>query len=237
MRAPFVVALLVLAVAGWALVLREHQNILPPVPFIEEAAEVVAVLPPPQTEEEPAEASEPLAQEEVVETPAPEEPGPLAAEPEPPLVGATQQASVVVYNEEYVEVLERAIHDAINVERVREGVGILAYDEALAEVAAGHSTDMAKENYFAHEDEDGCTSSCRVTAAGYKWRWVGENLFLLRSSHRYTVEEAAAIIVAGWMGSDGHRKNVLSKNFTHQGLGVVVNGNALYATEVFARPR
>jgi uncharacterized protein YkwD len=43
--------------------------------------------------------------------------------------------------------------------------------------------------------------------------------------------------VAGWMGSEGHRKNVLSKNFTHQGLGVVINGNALYATEVFARPR
>jgi uncharacterized protein YkwD len=235
MRLPFVTALSIFALVGWALVLQERGEFLPPGLLTEEAPEV-AVLPPVPTVQEETETTEPLAEIEE-EAAAPQEPGPLAADPEPPLVGAAAQVSIVVYDEEYVEDLERAIHDAINVERARAGVGILAYDEALAEIAAGHSTDMAKENYFAHEDEDGCTSSCRVTAAGYRWRWVGENLFLLRSSHRYTVEEGAAIIVAGWMGSEGHRKNVLSKNFTHQGLGVVVNGNALYATEVFARPR
>jgi uncharacterized protein YkwD len=202
-----------------------------PLPVAQESA-APATLPAAPEVEEALEGEEEIAAQE-----ASAEPGPLEAQPPAPIVGATEQVAIVEYNEEFVAELELAIHDAINVERVRAGLNILAYDEVLAEVAAGHSTDMAKNNYFAHEDEDGCTSSCRVTAAGYRWRWVGENLFLLRSTHRYTVSEAAAIIVAGWMGSDGHRKIVLSKNFTYQGLGVVVNGNSLYATEVFARPR
>ncbi|MBP9711058.1 MAG: CAP domain-containing protein [Candidatus Pacebacteria bacterium] len=149
----------------------------------------------------------------------------------------TTPAKKVVYTEEYTALLERAIHDRINAERVRAGLGILAYDDALAKVAALHSTDMANENYFDHADENGCTSSCRVDEAGYLWRMVGENLFLLKSTNRYTVEEASAIIVQGWMGSDGHRHNVLEGKFTNEGMGVVILDDAIYATELFALPR
>lgn len=240
MRWPFAVALLVLALTGWTLVLIREYPHIPFATIVEQVQESEA----PATVTEEPEAEEILEETEVEaeeEAVSPSEPGPLEADPppdEPILVGATEQAEPPIeYTEEYVELLELAIHDHINVERVREGLGILAYDELLAEVAAGHSTDMAKNNYFAHEDDDGCSSSCRVNATGYKWRFVGENLFLLRSTHRYTIEEAAAIVVAGWMGSEGHRKNVLNKNFTVEGLGVVVLGNSLYATEVFAKPR
>lgn len=155
----------------------------------------------------------------------------------PPVSKPVQESSAITYTEEFIAALEKAIHDRINVERVRTGLGILEYDEVLAKVAGLHSTDMAKENYFNHSDENGCTSSCRVTNAGYEWRMVGENLFLLKSTNRYSVEDASAIIVAGWMGSEGHRKNVLEKGFTEEGLGVVVFGDSMYATQVFARPQ
>jgi uncharacterized protein YkwD len=143
----------------------------------------------------------------------------------------------VTYDEEYVEALELAIHNRINDERKNEGLNTLAYNELLATVAASHSTDMAKNNYFDHEDEDGCDSSCRVTAAGYKWRMVGENLFLLKREAHFTPEGASAIVVAGWMGSEGHRKNMFEEDFTEEGIGVVILGDALYVTEVLARPR
>jgi len=159
----------------------------------------------------------------------------VAVNPVPPKTSAPPKK--VVYTEEYTELLERAIHDRINAERVRMGLGILGYDDALAKVAGLHSTDMANENYFDHADENGCTSSCRVDAAGYLWRMVGENLFLLKSTNRYSVEDASAIIVQGWMGSEGHRHNVLEKDFTYEGIGVVILGDAIYATEVFALPR
>ena len=244
MRFPFGIALFVFALAGWALVLLREYPQTTFVPFLRELQVMQESEVPQEVFEEPegeAIAEETEVETEVVESAAAVEPGPLEANPpapEPILVGSTEQAEPPIqYTEEYVELLEQAVHEKINVERVREGLDILTYDEILAEVAGGHSTDMAKNNYFAHEDDDGCTSSCRVNAAGYKWRFVGENLFLLRSEHRYTVEDAAAIIVTGWLGSEGHRKNVLNKNFTTEGVGVVVLGNTLYATEVFAKPR
>lgn len=169
-----------------------------------------------------------------LEKPVPPQSKPLSSVNPPPPKATSRP---VVYNEVYVIELERAIHDRINAERVRAGLGILTYNDTLAQVAALHSTDMAEENYFAHEDESGCTSSCRVTKVGYDWRSVGENLFLLKSSNRYSAEDASAIIVQGWMGSEGHRHNVLYDNFTQEGIGVVIKGDAIYATEVFARPR
>ena len=196
---------------------------------------------PPQEEGAAAPAQEtPPAQTPEVETaPVVSQPGPLiSSQPAPPKPQVpTVAPELVEYTEEYVEQLEQAIHDRINAERTGEGLGLLEYDDVLAEVAAFHSTDMATNNYFAHEDEEGCDSACRLTSVGYPWRVVGENLFLLKSTHRYSVADASAIIVAGWMGSDGHRKNVLEKRFTHEGVGVVVLGDSVYATELLARPR
>ena len=167
---------------------------------------------------------------------------PVVSEP-PPLAPTThaapeqKQEEPPEYDADFVVALEAAIHDGINVERVRNGLRVLKYDEALADVARLHSADMAKNNYFAHEDDDGCDSACRLDAAEYKWRWVGENLFLMKSNFRYTVSDAAAVIVQGWMGSEGHRKNILQKVFTDEGLGIVVSGDSIYATELFSRPR
>ena len=143
----------------------------------------------------------------------------------------------VEYTADFALALEVEIHEQINVERVKNGLKVLKYDTVLADVARLHSADMAKANYFAHEDDDGCDSACRVNKVGYKWRAVGENLFLLDSGYRHTVSDAAAVFVQGWMGSEGHRKNVLQKTFTYEGLGVAILGDKIYATELFARPQ
>ena len=143
----------------------------------------------------------------------------------------------VAYAADFALALEAAIHEAVNVERVKNGLKALKYDAALADVARGHSADMANANYFAHTDDDDCDSACRLNEAGYKWQAVGENLFLIDSGYRHTVSDAAAVFVQGWMGSDGHRKNILEKTFTYEGLGVVVLDDKIYATELLARPQ
>jgi uncharacterized protein YkwD len=164
------------------------------------------------------------------------EPGPLVGSqvqlPTPPPTPAQ-----VEYDEEYVEELEIAVHNRVNEERKAQGLGTLEYDNALAQVAAYHSTDMAQNDYFEHKDEEGCDSACRVTTAGYKWRAVGENLFLLARDQHFSVEGASALVVAGWLGSEGHRENLFEKDFTHEGVGVVIKGDSIYVTEVLALPR
>src|SRR3989344_8061180 len=159
--------------------------------------------------------------------PAPKPSIPTSVE-EPELTEPTQE----VYTEEFVEALELAVHNRVNEERAIEELDVLEYDTLLAEVAAMHSTDMVQEDYFAHEDKEGCGSACRVTAAGYKWRMVGENLFLLKREYHFTTDGASAVVVAGWMGSPGHRANMFEEDFTHEGIGVVIKGDTLYVTEV-----
>jgi len=205
----------------------------------ENARAPVVVTTAPVEEAVPAGEQEVVQESEIVvevaeEAPLPSKNVPVGASnlPTPP-----PEPVQVAYDEAYVEQLELAVHNRINEERVREGLDTLQYDNVLAQVAAFHSTDMAKNDYFAHEDENGCDSACRVTAAGYKWRAVGENLFLLKREYHFSADGASAVVVAGWMGSEGHRKNMFEPDFTHEGIGVVILGDSIYVTEVLARPR
>ncbi len=190
----------------------------------------------PVPQEVVAEKVAPVAKEDPVIAEVQTKPSVAVTQPAPAQTHLVPQNSVE-YTEEYVEELEKAIHIRINAERVNQGLNELTYNDFLAQIAASHSTDMAEENYFEHADENGCTVSCRVTNAGYDWRMVGENLFLLGRQEHFTVEGAAAVVVAGWMGSPGHRKNLFEKDFKQEGIGVVIKGDAIYVTEVLTRPR
>jgi hypothetical protein len=79
---------------------------------------------------------------------------------------------------------------------------------------------MVAESFFAHESPDGGTLVDRLTGAGYiapdgDWT-VGENI-AWGQGHLATPRN----IVAAWMASPGHRKNVLTGEYTEIGLGVV----------------
>ncbi|NNU44281.1 CAP domain-containing protein [Ramlibacter montanisoli] len=49
----------------------------------------------------------------------------------------------------------------------------LKWDQQLYTAAFGHSSDMARRNYFDHRSPSGTTVGERVDAARYKWRGVG----------------------------------------------------------------
>jgi uncharacterized protein YkwD len=140
------------------------------------------------------------------------------------------------YDLAFAEALEGAIHAKINEQRAQNDLDPLVLDTGLINVARYHSLDMAKNNYFAHEDAQGCDSGCRLDQIHYKWLWAGENIFLFKSSYRYSVEDMASIVVAGWMGSEGHRRNILDWHFKNEGIGVVILGDAVYVTEDFSLP-
>ena len=137
---------------------------------------------------------------------------------------------------DFVAQVEAEVFRLTNEARVTNGLPALGAEPKLREIAEGHSTDMLTNDYFAHEDQTGCSSLCRVTNAGYPWQAVGENIYMM-SGYELPADATAKMIVDGWMNSPGHRKNILGESFTVSGVGVVLDGTSVYVTALYANPR
>jgi uncharacterized protein YkwD len=100
--------------------------------------------------------------------------------------------------------------DLVNAEREANGLRPLEPDTLLVRAARVHADDMARRGVVSHDGGDGSDPSQRVSATGYQWIWVGENL----AAGQSRPED----VVGGWMCSDAHRHNILSPDFTSAGV-------------------
>ena len=120
--------------------------------------------------------------------------------------------------------------DRTNAERARHGLPAAHRRPRLAAAAQAHSADMVRRGFFAHESPDGRQVWDRAVAAGYAYRKVAENI----AAGQRTAEE----VVRGWMGSPGHRANILDGDLTQIGVGRADGGSyGVYWTQVFGTPR
>jgi len=94
---------------------------------------------------------------------------------------------------------------------VMPSVTPVTWNDQLAKAAFDHAHDMNANNYFSHTGLNGSTAGQRITAAGYQWRSYGENL-----AKGYTSEQA---VMTGWLGSEGHCKNIMGASFREMGAG------------------
>ena len=138
---------------------------------------------------------------------------------------------------DYLSELAAEIHRLTNSERKQAGLSPLDYDNALAIIAEKHSQDMAQKDFFSHTDPNDCDMTCRFTAAGYDAAAWGENIAWYSADTLPPAEDLAAHFVRDWMHSAGHRRNLLSENFTYEGIGLAQINNKIYATANFADPR
>ena len=102
----------------------------------------------------------------------------------------------------------------------------------LAEVALGHAADMAKHNYFEHEDLGGHSPADRVRAVGYRETLVGENIAYGPKS--------ADEVVQGWLASPGHCENIMDSRFAEMGIAYAPGQSSkrgLYWVQLLAAPR
>lgn len=150
--------------------------------------------------------------------------------------------------------VEARVAELINAERARAGLALLASEPKLAEIARRHSQDMAARRFFDHVSPDGKDPERRGLDAGYPCRkshgtyvthGLGENIFQsavfssvtfgsagARTYQWMSADEIARQVVEGWMSSDGHRENVLKRNFDRQGIGVAItSGGKVYVTQ------
>lgn len=115
--------------------------------------------------------------------------------------------------------LEAQVLAEVNATRRQRGLRPLRFSAALSRAAGFHSRDMARRGYFSHNSADGSAFWKRVQrfygSAGYRYWAVGENL--VWASPGLTSSSAMSM----WMGSPGHRENLLSKRWREIGLSAV----------------
>jgi uncharacterized protein YkwD len=102
----------------------------------------------------------------------------------------------------------------------------------LRRAAEAHAQDMLGHNYFAHQGYDGSTPAQRVTAAGYRYQLVGENI----ASGPQSAAEAAE----GWLASPAHCENIMNARFSESGIAYAANNSGtphVYWVQEFATPR
>ncbi|WP_040339848.1 CAP domain-containing protein [Candidatus Blastococcus massiliensis] len=122
--------------------------------------------------------------------------------------------------------MARALFDRVNAEREARGLQPVAWDDALAEIAADWSRSMAETGVLEHQDMRSLLD--RDDLEGFAG--IGENVFTasgpLPAGHAHV----------GWMRSDGHRVNVLNPGWDRLGVGVFcAPDGSTWATQQFGR--
>jgi uncharacterized protein YkwD len=111
-----------------------------------------------------------------------------------------------------LQTIRIAVVCEINLQRAAHGLPGLSESGALDNSAQGWSQTMVATEQFSH----GADFSARITAAGYSWAASGENIATGYATPRS--------VVAGWMASLGHCRNILSPSFRDVGIGEVPAG-------------
>jgi len=88
----------------------------------------------------------------------------------------------------------------------------VAWNDTLAMAAYLHSFDMATNGFFSHTGSDGSSLGVRITREGYEWWSCGENIAV-----GYPTVSA---VIQGWLGSEGHCRNIMNPGFEEIGAGV-----------------
>ncbi|MGK7917376.1 MAG: CAP domain-containing protein, partial [Prochloraceae cyanobacterium] len=92
--------------------------------------------------------------------------------------------------------------ELINVERTQAGLDSLQIDSQLSQAAQVHTESMANDDFFSHFGVDGSSPFDRIRDTGYQYSVAAENI-----AAGYQTPEA---VVEAWMGSAGHRANILN---------------------------
>ncbi|MFI6743031.1 CAP domain-containing protein [Nonomuraea sp. NPDC050451] len=149
-------------------------------------------------------------------------PTPTTRETGAPPASETKEATTSVGT-----ALEKEVVRLTNAERAKGGCDPLKHDARLRRAAFGHSADMAKNDYFDHDSQDGRDMVDRIRATGFSGSTLAENIAMGQRS--------AAEVVRGWMNSDGHRRNIMNCSYTLIGVGAAKDAQGqIYWTQDFA---
>jgi hypothetical protein len=106
-----------------------------------------------------------------------------------------------------------AVMELTNGERTRTGLPRLSENTALEKAARLKAEDMFRDDYWDHVAPDGTEPWYFFDTVDYEYSYAGENL-----AKNF---DTSSGVVAGWMGSPGHRANILNEHYREIGIAVV----------------
>jgi len=139
----------------------------------------------------------------------------------PNVAGAARPTTEVALRPQAIPA--NAQYDVINITnryRRNSGIPTLARSSAVSRAAQLHAIDMAAMRKMTHTGSNGSSVGQRVTASGFYWRSVGENIAAGQTS--------AQQVMTAWMNSPGHRANILNRGFQYIGVGVAERNGVIY---------
>ncbi len=128
----------------------------------------------------------------------------------------------------------------INQDRAANGLPALAWEPKLVQSAHQHDLVMASGCGLMHQCPNEPDVGTRISNQGVQWQTVGENIG--EGGPVYTSDDdwnMVLMIHQGMMAEkppdDGHRRNLLSKDFHRIGISIYIDAhNTLWLTEDFA---
>jgi len=137
---------------------------------------------------------------------------------------------------------EQYILEIINIERAKAGVQPLAFNSSLNAASEKHSAWMDKTDTLSHTGEGGSSAVDRMKGAGYIFNntfWVaGENIAAVSTSSPSGYVNEIDYIHSFFMGSSGHRANILNSSFREIGVGFELGNykgyESVFITQDFA---
>ncbi len=126
--------------------------------------------------------------------------------------GSAAQAQSSCAIPENASQLANAIASGLNQTRQSASLRQLRPDRALMSAAQTHACDLTRNGFFDHRGSDGSNVQVRARRAGFRDCLIAENL-------AWGYPDPGQII-GGWLGSAGHRRNMLLANVTDFGVGV-----------------
>jgi uncharacterized protein YkwD len=131
-----------------------------------------------------------------------------------------------------------AVLAELNAERANHGLRALKMNSKLTSAAHSHNLAIAKANTLSHQLSGEASLGSRVSAAGYRWSAVAENVAYSTSRSKGGVLAMQRMMYNEKPPDDGHRKNILNEAYVDVGIDVIsdsVHGKVWLVTD-FGKP-
>ena len=158
---------------------------------------------------------------------------PTSASPKPTSASPTSSSKYTARSDWAAAVLGR-----LNAQRASHGLPALRSNTKLAAAAHTHNLKIAAADQLSHQLPGEAGLGERISAAGYRWSAVGENIAVSTDRSQAGVLSLQNLMYNETPPNDGHRRIMLSSNFTEVGIDVVddsVHGKVWLVLD-FGRP-
>lgn len=123
---------------------------------------------------------------------------------------------------------EQQVVNLVNQQRSKNGLLPLTMNWQVSRVARYKSQDMCDRNYFSHQSPTYGSPFDMLKQFNINYSSAGENIA--------KGQKTPQAVMNSWMNSQGHRQNILNKNFTQIGVGYYNKNGTTYWTQMFIRP-